>query len=389
MDLKALEIRASELRTEINELATADDADAAQLDKLRNEYGTVEARMRALKTISESQPTPTNDDRETREFGELESRASVGSIIDATIAGRLTDGAEAELQTELGLNANQIPLALIETRAATPAPSDVGRNQAPILDAVFPNGAAAFLGVSQPTVAAGESVYPVMTTATAASDYDEAASVDDTVGAFETTVLKPRRIQASFSYSREDRALFAGMEDALRRNLSDSLSAGLDKYVLIKADTGLFDHGTDPADASSETTYAGYRAAIMGRVDGIYASRASDVKLLVNAATYQHMDTEFRNNNGSDESALEAVMRLSGGVRVSGHAPAAASKVSDAVTFRGPGGAAVAPIWNGVTIIDDQITGAATGTLKLTAVMLGNFAVLRADQYVRLSFKSA
>ena len=386
--LKQLEIRASELRTEINDMATGGDADAGKLDELRAEYNTTETRIRALKTIADSAPTPI-DSPETRALAELENRASVGSIIDATIAGRLTDGATAELQAELGLNANQIPLALIETRAATPAPSDVGRNQAPILQAVFPNGAAAFLGVAQPTVAAGESVFPVMTTATAASDYDEAASVDDTVGAFETTVLKPRRIQASFSYSREDRALFASMEDALRRNLSDSLSAGLDKYVLTKAAKGLFDHGSDPTAASNETTYTGYRSAIMSRVDGIYASRAADVKLLVNPATYQHMDTKFRNANGSDESALEAVMRLSGGIRVSGHAPAAASKVSDAVTFRGPSGAAVAPIWDGLTIIDDQITGAATGTLKMTAVMLANFAVLRADQYVRLSFKSA
>ena len=40
---------------------------------------------------------------------------------------------------------------------------------------------------------------------------------------FSAEVLSPSRIQASFFYSREDRARFAGMDESLRENLSDGL----------------------------------------------------------------------------------------------------------------------------------------------------------------------
>ena len=43
---------------------------------------------------------------------------------------------------------------------------------------------------------------------------------------------RPSRIQASFFYSREDRARFAGMDSALRMNLSEALSDKLDQQIL-------------------------------------------------------------------------------------------------------------------------------------------------------------
>ena len=43
---------------------------------------------------------------------------------------------------------------------------------------------------------------------------------------------------------------------------------------------------------------------------------------------------------------------------------------------------AVAPIWEGVTIIPDEVTKAATGEIVLTAVMLHAVKVLRSDGFV-------
>ena len=78
----------------------------------------------------------------------------------------MTDGAEAELQTHLKIGPNQIPLDLlrIEERAVTPAPgSNVGASEQPVISAVFANSVGAFLGVDQPTVGAGDAVFPVIT----------------------------------------------------------------------------------------------------------------------------------------------------------------------------------------------------------------------------------
>ena len=45
------------------------------------------------------------------------------------------------------MSGNVIPLALLRTRAVTPAPTNVGTNQQPIIPMVFPDSVAAFLGV--------------------------------------------------------------------------------------------------------------------------------------------------------------------------------------------------------------------------------------------------
>ena len=318
-----VEVRLSEVKKGLNELGSKpelSDEDRTQFEVLKKEYGDLEVRYQAL-TISEGEP----EKRETkgtpaeRERTELEARCNVGSIFASVMEHRATEGAERELQTELGLSDNQIPLCLIETRAITPAPANVGQDQATIVPAVFPMGAAAFLGVDMPTVKVGEAVYPVLTNNTAAGDVAEAGNVTETTGSFSAEVLTPRRIQASFFYSREDRARFAGMDEALRMNLNDALSSGLDKYILAKTDLGLLDFGTDPT-AGSEETFATYRAAIFGEVDGRYAMTAADVCTLVGGDTFAHMSLKYR-GNAADDSALDSLMMKSGGVRVSAHVP--------------------------------------------------------------------
>ena len=398
-DKQKVEVRLSEVKKGLNELGSKEeltDEDRAQFDKLKTEYGDLEVRHQAL-IISEGDPekVETRATPEEKEKAELEARCSVGKIFAAVMEHRAADGPEAELQKELGLADNHVPLCLIrreapplETRAITPAPADVGANQSSIIPAVFPLGAAAFLGVDMPTVAVGEAVFPVLTNNTAAADKDEAGSVDETTGSFTAEVLTPRRIQASFFYSREDRARFAGMDEALRMNLNDALSSGLDKYILTKTDLGLLQFGTDPTAAGTEIAFADYRTAIFAEVDGRYAMTAADVCMLVGGDTYTHMAGEYRGNN-ADDSALDSVMRVSGGVRTSAHVPdKTAGNVQQAVVARGKQYRhAVAPIWEGVQLIPDEITKAKTGEIVITAVMLMNFKVLRAAGFTRHAFK--
>ena len=99
--------------------------------------------------MAEGEPTITTTtfmDDEGRELRSLIDRANVGNIFEAALEHRSTDGAEAELQTHFGLAANAIPMALLETRAVTPAPSDVGATQSEI-PGVFPQSCAALLGL--------------------------------------------------------------------------------------------------------------------------------------------------------------------------------------------------------------------------------------------------
>ena len=115
----------------------------------------------------------------------------------------------------------------------------------------------------------------------------------------------------------------------------------------------------------------------------MYASTADDVRVLFGKHTYAHCSKAYR--GASDNfSALDTLIRATGGVRISAHIPAPAANDQGLLISKNPAMRnAVAPIWDGVTILDDQITRAGTGEIVITAVMLMAVKILRADAFAR------
>ena len=390
--IQQLEIRAGEIRqrlSAIGGMAELTDETRSELEKLKLEYADNDSRQAALKIAGDAPVVHTLETRssEGRELRSLIHRANVGEIFDAALSKRSVDGASAEIQQHYGLDQNQIPLALLvktwpdadelETRAVTPAPGNVGQEQQTIVPYVFPDSAAMFLGVDMPTVGVGEQVFPVLTAELAVGAPAENADQAETTGAFSADVLSPGRLQASFSYSREDRARFAGMDSALRENLSDGLSDGLDNQILAGTN-GLFT-GTNLANnnQTENDTFESYPSHLCwDQIDGRYAAMAKDLALLVGAATYKDLGATYRNDS-VDRSALDRLMELTSGVRVSAHVPAPATNRQNVVIRRGMSTTAVAPVWEGITIIPDEVTKAAAGQIVITAVMLFAMRVLR------------
>ena len=376
---QTLAIELSETRQRVNELLDKDDLateERAELDTKTARLRDIEPEIQAALT-AEGITEFRTDDPADRELRQLARRANLGEIFDAVLEHRATTGAEAEIQTHYGLNINQIPLAMLEVRAVTPAPGDVGQNQSTIVPGVFPDSCAAFLGVDMPTVGTGEAVFPVLTTNATVHTPAENASAAETTGAFSADVLSPARLQASFFYSREDRARFAGMDESLRQNLNDALSDGLDKQI-ISGTNGLLT-GTNLANnnVATVTNFALYLSQFgYGRVDGTYASMTADLRAVVGAGTYANMGAQYRNDS-VDRNALDRLMEITGGIKVSAHVPAVASNKQNAVIRRGMRRDMVAPVWTGVTLIPDEITLAANGQIKVTAVMLHAVKVLR------------
>ena len=384
--LQTAEVRAGEIRIRLSELGAETeltDEYRAELDGLRKEYTDTERRMAALK-ISEPDRTPiVSANAEGSEYRQMLDRASVGVIFDDLLSHRNTSGVEAELQAHLGLQGNMVPLDMLrgglEYRAVTPGATNVGQNQQPVIPYIFPMSAAAFLGVAMPTVPTGEAVYPVLTGTLDVHTPAENAAAAETTGSFESQVLTPKRLQASFYYSREDQARFAGMSEALRQNLNDGLADGLDKEILSGTD-GLFT-GTN-LTANAQTTnddFASYLNNLCwNQVDGRYAAMTSDLSMVVGAATLKDLGATYRNTS-VDRSALDRIMELTGGVRVSAHVPGPATNRQNVVIKRGMSESAVAPVWEGITLIPDEITKAANGQIVITAVMLFAMKVLRTD----------
>ena len=375
-------LRTSEIRKRLSELAAVEemtDEQRSEIGTLRTEYRDVEVKYQAAVTAEDTPTETRSDDAEGRELRSLVDGSDVGAIFSATLEHRQTDGRTAELQQHYGLGWNQVPLTLLETRDVTPAPGQVGQNQSAIIPGVFPMSCAAFLGIDVPTVTVGEAVFPVLTKNAEVKTPAENGAAAETTGSFSAQVLSPSRLQASFFYSREDRARFAGMDEALRMNLSDALGDALDKEILVGTNGLLTGTVLSNHNVTAATTYANYRALFgYGRVDGVYAGGVGDIKIVMGSDTYAHASGVFRSDNAGDRAALEDLMGVTGGVKVSAHVPDPASSRQNAVIRLGSRRDMVAPIWEGITLIPDEITKAANGQIVVTAVMLHAVKLLRA-----------
>ena len=154
--LQKLQVRQSEVREAINTLLGNDkrsEEQDAELVKLTTEGQKIEPEIRAAIIAApdpEEAETVETGDAESRELRQLTGRANAGAIILAVTEKRNTIGAELELQQHHKLAENQIPLDLlrVERRAAgvTTAPTNVGTNQAEIVQPVFSSGSGAYLG---------------------------------------------------------------------------------------------------------------------------------------------------------------------------------------------------------------------------------------------------
>ena len=395
--LQQVEIRAGEIRIRLSELAGETELTEeyrAELDTLRKEYGDVERRAAALR-ISEPLITPIETRTgQGREFRELLRRGNVGDVFHAAIHGGVTAGATAELQKHYGLETRQVPLAMLirrfpadgeemEYRAATSAPGEVQQNAQPVLNYVFPDSMGVFMGVDMPSVPAGDAVFPILTTAPTVGTPAENAEQAESAGTFTADVLTPRRVQSAYSYSHEDRARFPQMDAALRESLSEGISDALDKELLTGTGGLLAATNLDNHNVSAITTYPLYRDQFAyGRIEGRYASMSSDLRIVMGAATYAHAASQYRGNNDNMD-ALMSLQGATGGVRVSAHVPAVASSKQNALIRLGMRRDMVQAVWSSITVIPDEISRAAFGEIKITALGLFAQKILRTDGFYK------
>ena len=388
------QVRQRECRLRLNELAAVEsdkltDEQRAELDKLSVEFSDLDRAIVALEKAEEpASPQPSADSRPA-----LEGRCRLHRIVGAVVEHRAVDGPERELQSELKLEPNQVPLSLLrpegapaveEHRAATAAPSNVGRQQQPVIQAVFPQSCAAFLGVPMPTVSVGESVFPVLSTRPPVAALAAGATQSETTGSYSAEVLSPSRLQASYFYRREDAAKFKQFDASLRENLNMALADGLDREILVGSN-GLLTGTNLPDNAvSADADYPHYiQEMMLKRVDGRWASTMKDVRIVMGTATYSDAGIKYTGSSGNVDaySALDKLSDMSAGVRVSAHVPAPASGKQNALIRRGMRRDAVCPIWEGVTLIPDEVTRAASGEIVLTTVLLFAFQILRQDGF--------
>ena len=393
-------IRISEIRSRLNELNGL--SDDAVTDALRDEERALvaeqverETEYRAALTAEDDEHAIVPVDAEDREYRALLVRGNVGRILTAFVEHRSVEGSDAEIQQHRGLASNQIPLDMlrlpVEHRAVTTGPTHVGTTEQPAIMPVFAAGVGAFIGADRPTVDAGTVAFPILDERpTVGGPHTDSTAVDETTGSFSSSLLTPGRVQASYFYRRTDAARFSSLDPALRQALNGGLEESLDAELFAGTEGLLTGTNLPNHAAAAVTSFALYLAQFgHARVDGRYAAALADVRAVMGSATYAHAGGQYRSNN-ADYSALDALVAKTGGVRVSVHVPAVASKKQNAVVRLGMHDRAVLQVmWDGVTLIPDEVTKVSTGEVAITAILLVATKILRADSFYKVETQHA
>ena len=380
-DLQRIMLQRIEMTKRINafgEIRSDEPVKLADRQKLITDLDALDDRYKLAIADDGAPGTP-----EAQEWADLNDRFDLGELFGNVIEHRASSGVIAEIQAERGLGGNDIPVEmLMEHRAVTPAPGDVGQNQNAIEGFVFPQSAAAFLGIPSPIVAAGDQTFPILTSDPAPGTPAENSAQAETTGAFSADVLSPSRIQASFFWSREDQARMAGKGDALREALQGGLGDALDKQILAGTNGLLTGTNLPNNNVSAITAFADYVSNLgTGRVDGRYAGDLGQIRVLMGSGTFAHAGSVYRATE-SDRTALDRLVAITAGVRVSAHVPAVSnSNKQNALIRLGMRQDMIAPIWGNLSLIPDEITKAASGQIVLTAGLLHAVKVLRSGGF--------
>ena len=394
-----------------------DDAEAAEVETRR---AAVEAADQAvIEALDETASAPA----------ELRDRISLGRYMAAIAAEGVADGAEAELRTELGLADNAVPLEALlptpEERADAVSPQDADGNAlafgtvntttGPMLNRVFTATDAAFLGVAMPGVPAGERVYPVMTDGTTASMQARGAEPDAGAAKFSVVNATPHRLTGRYVFDLEGVAELGGLlESTLRADLRTEMGWQLDNQILLGSGAGANVEGINEAidltlppgatfnnnDVNAVIAWATGKQLATDGLDGKYTRTEADLRMLIGGATYTLARQLYRNTNAADAADLIDTWRSLGAtVRRSFLIPApavatispktanSAKKVQPMIVNSEPA-AAVAPVWQGITMIRDPYSSAGKAQIVLTAHMLFDFIFRRKDGWKRYAIRT-
>ena len=426
-------IRLSEVRSRLNEISGLDeltDEIRNEADALGVEYKDLEIRHRSA-IIAEGEEEQRaagafdNGDGESAEVRSLLTRVTIGDYLNPASAGLGLAGAAGELNAALSCpivgtsGGVLVPWRILagpehrelakdkgqEQRAFTTTTAYAGGvAQRPILQRLFGMDIMMALGVRIDSVPAGRTEWPLISGGVAPDQKAEAAAADAAVTAvFATETLKPKRLTGKYEYTHEQAAQVPDIEQGLRRDLADAVKAKMNDLILngdestnAQEPDGFLTTIAAPTDPAATAVYADYAGVHATAVDGIHASKETEVSGVIGTECYVHAAGVYQ--AGSGESGSEALMNRSRSCMASSFIPAAtgATKIQNGNILHaaGPNGGAmrgdsIAAIWPSLEVVRD-IYGQASQGVVLTWVTLWDAqTAFRAAAYKRVAFRLA
>ena len=416
---------------ELSQLDGLDAETRAELDGIEKGTPDLERQLRAAQVAVDSEDRASviesgpGSDGEDPKRAELRAAASIGGYLLG--AGGRQSGAEAELQQELGLAANQIPMEMftrppekraaeaeLEKRAPTPAPSTVGINLDVLRPAVFAPSVVDKLMVEMPMVESGTYATGTISTSATADAVPKGGTgttgeVPETAAGFTVETTTPHRVGASLLLSAEDIAAVgqANFESVLRQHISLVLSAELDDQMLNGDGqnddlTGIFNKiGTTSltTPGAAVADFDDFVAGFVAGIDGLWATMVSQVGIVAGVDSYKIAAAAFRdtaNDGGDGDTAFtDYAMANYGGFWCNSRMPVAASNIQSGIltrramsTIPEPSRVAVCPHW-GYISVDDIYTGARKGQRRyVLSVLCGDVLLVQPDAYDLVTFRT-
>ena len=409
------------------ELSLLDSLDAetrAELDAIEKGTPDLERQIRAAATATDLEDrsavidAATGAEAEDGKRAELRAACSVGRYLLRAQGNQ--SGPEAELQQELGLSANQIPLEVFarpETRSekgelekrVTPAPGTVGVNLDVLRPAVFAPSVVDRLMVEMPMVESGTYASGTITTSVSADAVAKGADTPETAGAFTVQTTTPHRVGGSLNLAAEDIAAVgqANFESILRQHIALVLSAELDDQLLNGGGSnddllGVFARiGTTSltTPGAAVADFDDFVAAFVAGIDGLWSTESSQVGVVAGVDAYKIAAAAFRDIAAADLGSMaftDYAMQHYGGFWTNSRMPAAASNIQSGIlTRRGqsmmpdPMRVAVCPHW-GYLSIDDIYTGARKAERRyVLSVLVGDVILVQPAAYGLVTFRTS
>lgn len=307
--------RQSEIRQALSELVgkeTPTDDETRQMDTLDKEYRSNESKYRAALIVEDTERREAGAELETRsdrEFSDLIAGFEMRQVVLALDEGKALSGQTAEVVTELrnagGYRGVPVPLMALEQRAGetiasgTPDPIQTRTT----IDRLFPGSVAGQMGVQLIQVGSGAIEWPVTTSSVTAgwADGELGAVPGPTTYATTDKALKPEHnLGITMKISRKAMLQSgAALEQAIRRDMSGTMAAELDKAIFrgtgangqpLGLIPGVSTYGITSTDAAGQATWAALRAAVVKFMVANAASGPGGINALVRPELWDFLD---------------------------------------------------------------------------------------------------
>lgn len=409
LDSIKIQRRQSEIRQELATLAgkeTPSEDETRSMEALDQEYRTNETRYRAALIGEDQERRDAGEELETRserEWSELMGKFEMRQVALALDEGAALSGQTQEVVSELrsagGYQGIPVPWEALEVRAgetvSTGTPDPV--RTAPIIERLFNGSVAAQMGGSMVNVGVGEMEYPVATSkVTAGWANGETGNVPGP-SAY-TTIDRPLKPDNNLGVQMKitRKALKqsgAGLEQAVRRDMNGAIQEAMDKAVFLGSGSngeplglipGAATYGFETVAVNAAATWAKIRSEVVAFMNGNAANGPGDIKALFRPEVWDAMDGAVW-DAGSGITEWDRMAAKLGGIALSHNvlaAPTGTPKATKGLLTTKAGG--VAPFfvgtWGAVDLIRDPYSGAASGSLQLTALATMDITVSRSVQ---------